>query len=62
MRVPAEPARAFAAFTEEISSWGWDTIPQRHAARHGFPEPVTLQRVADWWRTSLAALRVKIDV
>lgn len=31
----------------------WDTIPQRHAARHGFPEHVTLQHVAAWWRASL---------
>ena len=39
-----------------IEHRAWDTIPQRHAARHGFPEHVTLQRVADWWRRSLAAL------
>lgn len=31
--------------------------PQRHVARHGFPERVTLQRVADWWRASLVTLR-----
>jgi uncharacterized protein YndB with AHSA1/START domain len=40
-----------------IEHRGWDTIPQRHAARHGFPEHVTLQRVADWWRRSLRNLR-----
>lgn len=40
-----------------IEHRAWDTIPQQHAARHGFPEHVTLQRVADWWRGSLAALR-----
>jgi uncharacterized protein YndB with AHSA1/START domain len=40
-----------------IEHRGWDTIPQRHAARHGFPEHVTLQRVADWWRRSLGNLR-----
>ncbi len=40
-----------------IEHRAWDTIPQRHVARHGFPEHVTLQRVADWWRASLAALR-----
>ena len=43
-----------------IEHRAWDTIPQRHAARHGFPEPVTLQRVADWWRTSLAKLRTRL--
>jgi hypothetical protein len=35
----------------------WDTIPRRHVARHGFPEQITLQRVAAWWRRSLSALR-----
>ncbi len=40
-----------------IEHRAWDTIPQGHLARHGFPEAVTLQRVADWWRSSLARLR-----
>jgi uncharacterized protein YndB with AHSA1/START domain len=40
-----------------IEHRAWDSIPREHVARHGFPEPVTLQRVADWWRGSLAALR-----
>lgn len=39
-----------------IEHRGWDTIPQHHAARHGFPEHITLQRVADWWRSSLSTL------
>ena len=38
----------------------WDTIPRAHAARHGFPEHVTLQRAADWWRVSLGALRARL--
>lgn len=40
-----------------IEHRAWDTIPQRHVARHGFPEQVTLRRVADWWRASLSVLR-----
>jgi uncharacterized protein YndB with AHSA1/START domain len=39
-----------------IEHRAWDTIPQRHVARHGFPEPTTLRRVADWWRGSLHSL------
>lgn len=39
-----------------IEHRAWDTIPQQHAARHGFPDHVTLQRVADWWRASLWTL------
>lgn len=43
-----------------IEHRAWDTIPQRHAARHGFPEHVTLQRAADWWRASLGSLRTRL--
>jgi uncharacterized protein YndB with AHSA1/START domain len=43
-----------------IEHRAWDTIPRRHAARHGFPEHTTLQRAADWWRGSLYALRERI--
>jgi uncharacterized protein YndB with AHSA1/START domain len=39
-----------------IEHCAWDTIPQEHPARHGFPERVTLQHVARWWRGSLASL------
>lgn len=38
-----------------IEHRAWDTIPQQHAARHGFPDQATLARVADWWRASLEA-------
>jgi uncharacterized protein YndB with AHSA1/START domain len=39
-----------------IEHRAWDTIPTGHVARHGFPETITLQRVADWWRGSLRQL------
>ena len=54
----------FEAVGEEtrvsIEHRAWDTIPQEHAARHGFPEHVTLQRAADWWRASLRALKGRL--
>jgi activator of HSP90 ATPase len=43
-----------------IEHRAWDTIPREHVARHGFPEHATLQRVADWWRTSLGALKDRL--
>jgi uncharacterized protein YndB with AHSA1/START domain len=43
-----------------IEHRAWDAIPQRHAARHGFPERITLQRAADWWRGSLSAFRARL--
>ena len=45
-----------------IEHRAWDMIPQGHVARHGFPEHVTLQRVADWWRASLGTLRSRLGV
>ncbi len=45
-----------------IEHRAWDTIPRRHPARHGFPEHITLQRVADWWRSSLGTLRSRLGV
>jgi uncharacterized protein YndB with AHSA1/START domain len=44
-----------------IEHRAWDTIPQTHAARHGFPEHATLQRVSDWWRASLNRLRGRLS-
>ena len=44
-----------------IEHRAWDSIPRRHAARHGFPEQATLQRVAEWWRGSLEALRTRMS-
>jgi uncharacterized protein YndB with AHSA1/START domain len=44
-----------------IEHRAWDTIPEKHIARHGFPEHITLQRVADWWRASLARLNRKLS-
>jgi uncharacterized protein YndB with AHSA1/START domain len=35
---------------------GWDAIPPRHAARHGFPLDVFQLRLAEYWRSLLAAL------
>jgi uncharacterized protein YndB with AHSA1/START domain len=42
-----------------IEHRAWDTIPQRHAARHGFAEEATLRHAANWWRGSLHALKMR---
>ncbi|MPZ15936.1 MAG: ATPase [Chloroflexi bacterium] len=31
-----------------VEHFGWDTVPQQHVARHGFPLSVFLQRHAEW--------------
>ncbi len=36
---------------------GWDAIPRRHAARHGFPLGPFQQRQAEHWQASLASFR-----
>lgn len=43
-----------------IEHRAWDTLPQQHAARHGFPEAATLRHAADWWRVSLARLEARL--
>jgi uncharacterized protein YndB with AHSA1/START domain len=40
-----------------VTHRGWDTIPQDHVARHGFPLRATQGHLANGWRASLAALR-----
>lgn len=39
-----------------VEHFGWDAIPQQHAARHGFPLIVFQQRLAEWWQQLLAGL------
>lgn len=39
-----------------VEHFGWDTIPARHAARHGFPLSVFQMRFAEWWRELLQNL------
>jgi len=38
-----------------IEHRGWDSLPQEHVARHGFPLPVFLQRQGEQWKSGLAA-------
>ena len=43
-----------------IEHRAWDSIPQDHVARHRFPEPVTLEYVARWWRASLDSFGARV--
>jgi uncharacterized protein YndB with AHSA1/START domain len=36
-----------------VEHFGWDKIPQRHAARHGFPLHTFQLRFAEWWQLLL---------
>jgi uncharacterized protein YndB with AHSA1/START domain len=38
-----------------VEHYGWDAIPQAHAARHGFPLPDFQHRFAEWWQELLGA-------
>ncbi len=40
-----------------VEHFGWDTIPARHAARHGFPLGTFQLRFAEWWQVLLGNLR-----
>jgi uncharacterized protein YndB with AHSA1/START domain len=39
-----------------VEHFGWDGLPQEHAARHGFPLFTFQQRLAEWWQSLLASL------
>lgn len=39
-----------------VEHFGWDGIPPRSAARHGFPLEVLQLRFAEWWRAQLREL------
>lgn len=39
-----------------VTHTGWDSVPQEHVARHGFPERIFLQRQGEHWRALLASL------
>jgi hypothetical protein len=40
-----------------VTHRGWDTIPQEHVARHGFPLQATQGHLANAWRAGLAAFK-----
>jgi uncharacterized protein YndB with AHSA1/START domain len=44
-----------------VEHFGWDTIPQRHAARHGFPLGTFQIRFAQWWQVLLRNLRDRVS-
>lgn len=39
-----------------VTHTGWDSVPQAHVARHGFPLVVFQARHGDWWRALLERL------
>ena len=53
VHVQFEPAGAETRVT--VEHYGWDAVPQEHAARHGLPLDVTQLRLAEWWRALLYA-------
>jgi hypothetical protein len=40
--------------------FGWDTIPQDYAARHGFSLSAFQQRLAEWCQVLLRSLAVRL--
>jgi uncharacterized protein YndB with AHSA1/START domain len=44
-----------------VTHRGWDSIPQEHVARHGFPLQATQGHLAKGWRASLGALAARLS-
>lgn len=43
-----------------VEHFGWDAIPQDHAARHGFPMSAFQQRLAERWQALLRSLSARL--
>jgi uncharacterized protein YndB with AHSA1/START domain len=43
-----------------VEHFGWDAIPEDHAARHGFPLAAFQQRLAEWWQVLLRSLDARV--
>jgi uncharacterized protein YndB with AHSA1/START domain len=43
-----------------VEHHGWDSVPQEHVARHGFPERLFLQRHGEWWQELLRSYRDRV--
>lgn len=54
VEVRFEPAGDGARITVEHR--GWESIPQEHVARHGFPLSYLLKRLGEHWRDGLGQL------
>lgn len=55
VHVRFEPVGAETRVT--VEHFGWDTVPQDHAARHGLPLFAFQQRHAERWQTLLESVR-----
>ncbi len=51
VEVVFEPIGAETRVTVEHRSW--DSVPQDHVARHGFPDATFLRRHGEWWQALL---------
>jgi hypothetical protein len=51
----------FEAVGEEtrvsVEHRGWESVPDAHVTRHGFPAAVFLRRRGEWWRDLLSAYK-----
>ncbi len=45
-----------------VEHFGWDAIPQEHAARHGFPLGAFQRRAAEWWEHLLRSLDAHVSL
>jgi len=44
-----------------VTHRGWDSVPDEHVARHGFPDAIFLRRHGEWWQVLLARLRDQVE-
>lgn len=44
-----------------IEHRGWDSVPEAHVARHGFPTPIFLKHEAVWWKAMLSDYKARLS-
>lgn len=44
-----------------VEHTGWDSVPQAHVARHGFPATIFLTHHAEWWQSLLETYKVRLS-
>jgi len=58
VEVTFEPSGAETRIT--VTHRGWDSLPQEHAARHGFPLAPFQMRLGEHWRALLAEVSARV--
>ena len=58
---PSPPAPWTEAMGEAAAGLGWEAIPAAHVAKHGWANPIFLQRHGEWWKALLERFKAQSE-